>query len=153
MRRFESDLPYCFCRSVAKWPNAAGSNPASPEGASRRFESDRAYYFSRRMAYIDQVEDRLHDQYGEANVEREVYLPETYRFADFRVECGDVYLLIEVENDTDDVVERGYAQAQMYAHHGDRYLPVIYYKPDEENGPELEIVGRDVALVPFDPNA
>jgi hypothetical protein len=79
------------------------------------------------MAYIDEVEDRLYELYGENNVEREVYLEETYRFADFKVDVGDVFLLIEVENDSEDVVTRGYAQAQLYAHHGDRYVPVIYY--------------------------
>lgn len=103
------------------------------------------------MAYIDQVEQRLVSQHGAENVEREVYLEETYRFADFRVDVGDVSLVIEVENDSDDVVERGLSQALLYAHHSDRYLPVIYYRPDGENEPELSMVGREVALVPYDP--
>lgn len=100
--------------------------------------------------YQDKLEPYLHETYGEENVERDVFLDQTYRYVDFLVEVGDVYLAIEVENSTDHVVYEGHGQAELYAQHSDQYLPVIYYPHDGENEAELNMIGTQVGLVPFD---
>lgn len=100
--------------------------------------------------YGDYVERQLIDVYGEENVEREVYLGETYRFADFVVDAGYVSLAIELEHSTDKVVAEGFGQALLYAKHDPAWVPVVIYPPDGENDAELALVGEDVALVPME---
>lgn len=99
--------------------------------------------------YKDYIERLLVDEYGESNVEREVYLGETYRFVDFLVNAGMVRLAIEVEHSSDKAVEEGVAQSQLYARHNRAWLPVIVYPPDGENERELEMISSYAALVPI----
>lgn len=100
-------------------------------------------------AYGDYVEERLVEEHGAENVERSVYLPQTYRYVDFLVDCGTHTLAIELEHSSDKVVKEGYGQAQMYAKHNRKWAPAIVYPPDGENEEELEMVGQDVVLIPI----
>lgn len=101
-------------------------------------------------SYGDYVESLLVEEYGAENVERNVFLPRTYRYVDFLVETGFVTLAIELEHSTDKVVYEGYAQAELYAKHSRSWVPVIVYPPDGENEEELSMIGEDVALVPIE---
>ena len=99
--------------------------------------------------YGNYVEDRLNEEYGEENVERNVYLPQTYRYVDFLVDTGIMTLAIELEHSSEKVVKEGYGQVQMYAKHNRKWAPAIIYPPDGENEEELQMVGQDVVLIPI----
>lgn len=100
-------------------------------------------------SYGNFVERKLKEEYGEENVEREVYLAETYRYMDFLVDTGMMSLAIELEHSSEKVVKEGYGQAKLYAKHNWRWSPVIIYPPDGENQEELQIIGQDVTLIPL----
>lgn len=102
--------------------------------------------------YADLVQEMLNAEYGEENVERNVYISETRRYADFVVRAWPVDLAIEVENDFD-AVFKGVSQALVYADQADDMAPVIIRPPleDESNALENHILSSHVTIREFAP--
>lgn len=96
--------------------------------------------------FADHVEELLIQYYGEENVDRNHYLEETYRFADFWVDTGLVILAIEVENDFDSVL-KGISQAYLYAAHDKRALPLVVVPKDHVENPEIEMLREKAPIL------
>lgn len=100
-------------------------------------------------SYHNYIQEILEEQYGEDNVEHEVYLAETYRFVDFVVDTGIVTLAIEVEHSTDKAIREG-MMSLLYASHERDWVPVIIHPPDGENKEEIEMMQSFAAYVPVE---
>lgn len=99
--------------------------------------------------YMDLLEPKLKEWYGEENVEREEYMPDG-RIADFLVETPLVSLAIEVENDEEDAIA-GTMQAVLYADHEKEWAPVVILPELEEDRPEINTMADQVAFVVIEP--
>lgn len=100
-------------------------------------------------SYTDRVEECLIDEYGEDNVEREHYLEESGRYADFKVDTPVTTLLIEAENDFE-AAFKGVGQALLYAAHYEDASPVVILPPEHIKEPEAEMLSRHVPIVELD---
>jgi len=102
--------------------------------------------------YADLIHEMLNAEYGEENVERNVYIEEVHRFADFVVRAWPVDLAIEVENDFE-AVFKGVSQALVYASQSEDMAPVIIRPPleDESDNLENEILSSHVTIREFAP--
>lgn len=102
--------------------------------------------------YSDLVEEMLIAEYGEKNVERQVYINEVRRYADFVVRAWPVDLAIEVENDFE-AVFKGVSQALVYANQANDMAPVIIRPPLKDKSDKLEnrILSSHVTICEFAP--
>lgn len=96
--------------------------------------------------FTEKVEEELESFFGEENVRREVYLPETWRFADFVVQTEFFGFVVEVENDWDSVF-KGIGQATLYASHYPNCFPVVVLPEGHTESPEVEYFRRHIPIV------
>lgn len=99
--------------------------------------------------YMDLLEPKLKEWYGEDNVQRTVRMPND-RIADFIVETPLVGLAIEVENDEEDAIH-GTMQAVMYADTEKEWCPVVIIPELSEDRPEIDTMADQVAIVVIEP--
>lgn len=96
--------------------------------------------------FQDYVEELLIDQYGEDNVYREKYYPETGRFVDFYVETAVVNLALEVENDAEAIM-KGAGQAVLYANHDSNTVGAVVVPKGHIDQPETNLLRQDIPIV------
>lgn len=96
--------------------------------------------------FSDGVEEELVECYGEENVERQVYLAESGRYADFIVDGPLFRLAIEVENDWESAIG-AVGQAQLYAGHYADAVPVVIIPEGHKENPEYELLRNRVLIV------
>jgi hypothetical protein len=101
--------------------------------------------------YMDLLEPKLKEWYGENSVDREVHMPDG-RIADFLVETPLVNLAIEVENNEEDAIT-GTMQAVMYADHEKERAPVVILPELEEDRPEIQTMADQAAFVVIEPDS
>lgn len=91
------------------------------------------------------VEEKLIEQYGEDKVEKEVYLPQTGRFADFVVRGPITNFAIEAKDNWEGCF-KGVGQAELYAEHIPNCIPVIAIPKGHTESPETEMLRNSIAI-------
>lgn len=99
--------------------------------------------------FSERVREYLVEHYGEENVESQVYLDETGRFADFWVDGPVVSLAVEVENDWE-AASKGIGQALLYGAHDDDAVPVVILPKGHVDYPEVEMLRERIAIIELD---
>lgn len=96
--------------------------------------------------FQSRAKQHLVEWFGEENVEREVFLPDSYRFADFIVQGDMTTWAIEAENDAASVVA-GVGQAFLYAAHFDMASPAVVVPADHTEEPEISMLRRYIPVI------
>lgn len=97
----------------------------------------------------DAVEQRLKDEYGMVNVEREKYLPDSRRFIDFHVYAWPFNLCIEVEDDMSGMI-KSVGQCYLYAQHFPNGVPMLIAPSTAVEQPELRMLRQTLPVAILD---
>ena len=104
------------------------------------------------LAFADEhVGPWLADLFGAENIEQEVYLDNSGRYADFWVDLGQFAIAVEVENDWEASV-KGVGQAMLYAKHEQNVWPLVVVPKGHIEQPEFDYLRErsPVAIVEVD---
>lgn len=97
-------------------------------------------------AFTDVVEAWFRAEYGDSQVEREVYQPGPYWFVDLVVDTGPVNLFVEVENDAASIRD-GVGQALGYAASQPHSVPLLVVPMGHVEMPDVQRLRASQALV------
>lgn len=96
--------------------------------------------------FSDKVKEQLIEYFGEENVEENVYLAESGRYADFIVDTPFFWFAIEVENDWESAI-KGVGQAELYASHYKDAIPVVVVPEGHIDNPEYALLRERVLII------